>query len=125
MFKWVAAPLNQEQPLDNKIFDFRAMLTENMTKGFDLRRAFEHPTAYLGNLHAHVSIVQPGAGYPPHADDYDVAILLLQGKVETIDKNHQAPDHFYPAGEMHGIRNIGHLPARYIVFEFHAPARSR
>ena len=26
---------------------------------------------------------------------------------------------YYPAGEMHGMRNIGDEPARYTVFEFH------
>jgi hypothetical protein len=27
---------------------------------------------------------------------------------------------FYAAGEKHGMRNVGDVPARYLVFEFHA-----
>jgi mannose-6-phosphate isomerase-like protein (cupin superfamily) len=124
MFKWQASPSEQEQPLDSKIFDFHAMLAADKSEAFNLRRVFEHPTAYLGKLHAHVSIVQPGAGYPPHADDYDVAILLLQGKLETIDQVAEPLGViFYPAGEMHGIKNVANVPARYIVFEFHAPGQ--
>lgn len=30
---------------------------------------------------------------------------------------------YYPAGEKHGIKNVGDTPARYLVFEFHAPRR--
>ncbi len=29
-------------------------------------------------------MLQPGAGYAPHADPYDVAILMLAGRVETL-----------------------------------------
>ena len=67
-----------------------------------------------------MSNLQPGAGYPPHADDYDVAILVLGGKVETLDRVVEPLGVvFYAAGEMHGMKNVGDVPARYLVFEFH------
>lgn len=64
--------------------------------------------------------MQPGAGYPPHADAYDVAILLLEGTVETLGKyvSSQAVI-FYATSEPHGMKNIGNIPAFYLVFEFH------
>jgi redox-sensitive bicupin YhaK (pirin superfamily) len=65
--------------------------------------------------------MQPGAGYAPHVDDYDVAIIVLSGKVETVGqivKPHGVI--YYSAGEPHGLRNVGDSSAQYLVFEFHA-----
>jgi len=89
-------------------------------EGFLPRHLFHEPTHYLKTLHCHVSTMFPGAGYEPHRDDYDVAIILLQGEVETLGarvKPHSVI--FYAAGEPHGMRNPGDTPARYVVFEFH------
>jgi quercetin dioxygenase-like cupin family protein len=81
---------------------------------------FEGPTRYLRKLHSHVTVLEPGAGYEPHADAYDVAIVVLEGEVETIGGRAAAHDViFYRAGEQHGMRNVGDIRARYVVFEFH------
>ncbi|MDC9822950.1 cupin domain-containing protein [Devosia sp. ZB163] len=75
-------------------------------------------TRWLRRLAAHVSVLEPGGGYDPHADRYDVAILLLEGTVETLDRKVAAPALLYhPAGAQHGIRNVGTGPVRYLVFE--------
>jgi quercetin dioxygenase-like cupin family protein len=88
-------------------------------------RFFEDPTAYLGKLHAHVTDLQPGAGYPAHEDKYDVAILVFSGSVETLGKRvGPGGSIYYAAGEPHGMRNAGDQPARYLVFEFHGPKRA-
>ncbi len=87
-----------------------------------MRRLFEGPTSFLGRLHAHVTTLQPGAGYAPHVDAYDVAILTLSGTVETLGERVEANSViYYAAGEAHGMRNVGRGVARYLVFEFHAP----
>ncbi len=79
---------------------------------------FEVRSRWLGRLHAHVSGLAPGEGYAPHADRYDVAILLLSGSVETLSREVSAPALLYhPAAAQHGIRAIGLEPARYLVFE--------
>jgi quercetin dioxygenase-like cupin family protein len=81
---------------------------------------FEGPTRYLRKLHSHVTVLESGGGYEPHADAYDVAIVLLEGEVETIGGRAAPHDViFYRAGEEHGMRNVGDTPARYVVFEFH------
>ncbi|OJX23944.1 MAG: hypothetical protein BGO83_03565 [Devosia sp. 66-14] len=73
---------------------------------------------WLRRLHAHVSVLARGEGYAPHADSYDVSILLLAGSVETLGRDVVAPALFYhPAGESHGIRATSAEPARYLVFE--------
>jgi len=83
----------------------------------------EGPTSHLRKLHAHVTVLEPGDGYEPHVDAYDVAIVMLEGEVETIGARALPYDViFYPAGEPHGMRSIGPGAARYVVFEFHGRA---
>jgi hypothetical protein len=81
---------------------------------------FEGSTQYLRKLHSHVTVLEPGGGYEPHVDAYDVAIVVLEGALETIG-GHAAPHDviFYRAGEAHGMRNVGDGAARYVVFELH------
>lgn len=81
---------------------------------------FQAPTRHLGQLHSHVTVLEPGDGYPPHTDAYDVAIVVLAGEVETIGARAE-PHHviYYAAGEAHGMENVGDVSARYVVFEFH------
>lgn len=75
-------------------------------------------TRWLDRLHCHVSIAMPGVGYAPHADRYDVAIVLFSGAIETLGKRVSAPALLYhPAGAMHGLKSVGAEPARYLVFE--------
>jgi radical SAM protein with 4Fe4S-binding SPASM domain len=88
--------------------------------GFRAKLGFEGPTRYLSKLRCHVSTLTPGAGYEPHSDGYHVAIIVLQGEVETLGKR-VLPHGIisYAAGEPHGMRNPGQSTAKYIVFEFH------
>jgi quercetin dioxygenase-like cupin family protein len=87
---------------------------------FPRRRLFDGATGCLRTLHGHVSTLAPGAGYDPHVDPYDVALILLEGSIETLGE--RVKPHaviFYPAGRPHGLRNVGDTAARYVVFEFH------
>jgi hypothetical protein len=86
----------------------------------------EGPTECLGKLHSHLTELQPDAGYEPHRDAHDVALVVLDGSVETLDQRVDPVSVVYAsAGELHGMRNIGTVPARYLVFEFHAAAADR
>ncbi len=92
-------------------------------RAFRTRRVFEGPTRHLPKLHCHVSTLKPGGGYDAHIDAYDVAIVVLNGVIETLDQQ-CGPNSviFYAAGEPHGMKNAGSEPAFYIVFEFHGTA---
>ncbi|MGH6804554.1 MAG: cupin domain-containing protein, partial [Methyloceanibacter sp.] len=90
------------------------------------RVLFQGPTAYLGKLHAHVTELQPGGGYSAHADKYDVAIILFSGTVETLGKTvGPGGSIYYSAGQLHGMRNVGDNPAKYLVIEFHGERAAR
>jgi quercetin dioxygenase-like cupin family protein len=124
MLKWSAAPtgLKKHVPFGR----FRASGSGEPTVGhgpFQIQTLFEGSTAFLRRLHCHTSVLEPGAGYKPHRDEYDVAIVVLEGQVETLEERVEPYGViFYPAGEPHGLRNTGEGPARYIVFEFHGRA---
>jgi quercetin dioxygenase-like cupin family protein len=121
MFKWNTDSREPGAPMQFGLFD--ALPTAQHPEvgaGFRLGHLFEGPTECLRKLQAHVSTLAPGAGYPPHVDAYDVAIIVLEGEVETLGQ--RVTPHgviFYAAGEAHGLSNPGVTPARYLVLEFH------
>ncbi|PKN52809.1 MAG: hypothetical protein CVU55_06205 [Deltaproteobacteria bacterium HGW-Deltaproteobacteria-13] len=121
MFKWKADGMKSEPALSFGLYNIiesnRTLLTE---EGFRPHLLFQGPTKYLKKLRCHFSTLTPGAGYDPHADPYCVAIIVLEGEVETLGK--RVRPHgviFYGEGELHGMDNHGAMTARYVVFEFH------
>jgi uncharacterized cupin superfamily protein len=87
------------------------------------RLVFEGSTAFLPRFHCHISTLAAGTGYQPHADHYDVAIVLLEGEVETLGQRVEPRAVIaYPAGVAHGMHNPGDTTAKYVVFEFRGAA---
>lgn len=132
MFRWRSgvetAAAKRLQPT---LFRAPAPVEPRAGKGFATRPVVSGPTRWLRKLHCHVSRLEPGAGYAPHVDPYDVAIVIQSGRVRTLGREVGPGGLIYcAAGEMHGMRNVGTEPAHYIVFEFHgrpvtAPALPR
>jgi mannose-6-phosphate isomerase-like protein (cupin superfamily) len=125
MFKWRGAPRPVEAPLALAIVD-SADRPAKPEKERQTWLLLEGPTSFLAKLHVHLSDVVPGGGYEPHADPYDVAIVVLEGTIETVGRT-VGPFGvvFTPQGAPHGLRNVGAGPARYLVFEFHGEAVPR
>ncbi len=122
MFKWSSPPSETVDPLDVTVVHHAELAAPSDAPQFWTRRLFQGPTQILGKLDAHLTILAPGGGYEPHVDSYDVAILTLAGRVETLGQIVEPHSViYYAAGECHGMRNAGNEPARYLVFEFHAP----
>jgi quercetin dioxygenase-like cupin family protein len=122
MFKWQAPLAAVDHPLQTNIFNIAAEAPKRNSDPISMRILFEAPTAYLDKLHAHFTDLQAGAGYPAHSDEYDVAIVVFSGLIETLGKTvGPGGSIYYSAGENHGMRNVGNEPARYLVFEFHRP----
>lgn len=123
MFKWAAAPHGENgAPLATGIYHYGETTPPAGADAFWAERVFEGPTGCLGKLHAHLTVLAPGGGYAPHADAYDVAIVTLDGTIETLGQRVEPMSVvYYGAGELHGMKNPGAVPARYLVFEFHAP----
>lgn len=120
MFKWRAQPNGGVDALSIgqfEMLDSTCGATAN--EDFSTRFVFEGATDYLRRLSCHTSTLQPGKGYDEHIDGYDVAIVVLEGEVETLGERVGPFGVIYNAAGMpHGMRNPGQVIARYIVFEF-------
>jgi quercetin dioxygenase-like cupin family protein len=122
MFKWHTAGRKNSRGLGFGRFDLSPSGTEPAgAAGLCIREILTGPTAYLKQLACHCSTLAPHAGYAPHTDAHDVALVVLDGQVETLGQR-ATPYHviFYAAGEPHGLHNPGAKAARYLVVEFHA-----
>jgi len=112
--------------LNTAVFHYQKNATQirsGSADGIIQNLIFDSSTGYLPKLHSHMTNLQSGAGYPPHADAHDVATLLLEGTVETLGQRVESQGLiFYTAGEPHGMKNVGNTMASYLVFEFHGNA---
>lgn len=118
MLKWRGPPLEHETVMQTQIWD--TLPPENAPEPINFHGVFEGPTSFLDKLHVHLTLLRPGAGYPSHVDEHDVAILLLTGRIATNGVIHEAPSLIYfPGGAPHDMQNAGEALARYLVFEFH------
>ena len=102
----------------------------NQSRPFRTQIVFEGETDCLALLQCHTSVLQPGAGYPAHIDAHDVAIVVMNGEVESMGAR-SGPNSilFFAAGQPHDMRNPSDQDAEYLVFEFHgthpAPVRRK
>ncbi len=120
MLKWRSPTRAGEAALGTEIVRFDE-LTPATADAFSTQLVLEGATGCLAKLHSHVTVLQPGAGYEPHRDAHDVAIVLLEGEIETLGRRvHPTSVVYCSGGELHGMRNPGTTPARYLVFELHA-----
>jgi mannose-6-phosphate isomerase-like protein (cupin superfamily) len=119
MFRWTN-PLRR-WPLSDRMAILKgseALVADGVTSQ-RMQRLLERPSRWLRRLHVHMSVIPSGQGYDAHADDHDVAIVLVGGTIETLGRTVTAPAVlFHPAGTLHGLRSIGAGPARYFVAEF-------
>ena len=121
MFKWKRNFMPFTPSVSFGLYDIMNSNGEYFSvNGFHPQLVFEGSTKYLQKLHCHTSTLTAGAGYKPHSDLYSVAIIVLEGEVETLGRRIKPYGViFYGAGEPHGMHNPGRITARYIVFEFH------
>ncbi|MCI0622523.1 MAG: hypothetical protein L0387_12830 [Acidobacteria bacterium] len=123
VLRW-SAPASKGTPegsVPPRSFDLREVLAAQpaATEGRSRTLIFEGPTRLLRRLHAHASFAHLGEGSAPHRDPHDVAVVVLQGAMETTSGRVEAPGIiFHPAGRTHFLRSVGLQPARYLAIEF-------
>ena len=122
MFKWHTRGKGPGTPLATTLVHHGTLTPPTGAPAFWTQPLLDGPTALLGKLHSHLTVLAPGGTYESHTDPYDVAFVVLSGTIETIGATAGPNSVLYcAAGEPHGMRNPGTEPARYLVFEFHRP----
>jgi quercetin dioxygenase-like cupin family protein len=124
MFKWRDNSMLRNGRLSFGRFDLSEFAAApDSATGCHFGLVFEGATRWLSKLHAHLTTLAPSAGYEPHVDLHDVAIVVLKGEVETLGR--RVGKHgviYFAAGDPHGMRNPGPEAAQYVAFEFHGVA---
>jgi quercetin dioxygenase-like cupin family protein len=94
------------------------------TKVGEIRTLFRAPTATLEELECHITTLNPGeTSHPPHKHAEEEVIIVKDGTVEQFANGKTkrlGPGSviFLASQEMHGIRNVGQVPATYHVFSW-------
>jgi mannose-6-phosphate isomerase-like protein (cupin superfamily) len=82
---------------------------------------FVNPECGAETLALHISVIQPGqAAHDPHAHDGEEIMFVLEGTAEIRmgDETQQVGPNtavFCPPHVLHGIRNAGDTPIRYMI----------
>ena len=91
------------------------------------RQVFKDPTATLDELELHVSTLPPGQSpHPPHKHPDEEIVIIKEGTVEALvngETKRVGPGSviFQAANQMHGMRNVGDVPAVYHVMRWNSP----
>ena len=117
MFKWRGTMADAGAPLQTQVV--HPEVEREPKRDFDVDVLFEGTTCFLDRLQAHLTKLRQGCGYGLHRDEYDVAIVVLEGRIALLGGELARGGIAYcVAGEEHGMQNCGEGPARYLVFEF-------
>ena len=129
MLRWKSGTLGERQSLTPQLIQW-TWVRKQVRGPLSMTPLLDGPTGFLDKLHAHVTRIQPGAGYAAHRDTHDVAIFLIEGDIAVLGRPIAAPAVvFLPAGCLHDMKAAGAQPAKYLVWELHghaaeiAPAR--
>jgi quercetin dioxygenase-like cupin family protein len=91
------------------------------------RQVFRAPTATLDELELHVTTLAAGdTPHPPHKHPDEEVIIIREGTVEAMvggQTRRLGPGSviFQAADQLHGIRNVGDVPAVYHVIKWNSP----
>ncbi len=97
------------------------------TKIGSTRKFFQAPTATLDELECHVTTLNPGeTPHAPHKHPDEEVIIVKEGTVESLvngETRRLGPGSviFQASNQIHGIRNVGKVPAVYHVFKWNSP----
>ena len=91
------------------------------------RQVFRAPTATLDELELHTTTLAPGQSpHPPHKHPDEELVIIKEGTVESnldgqIRRLGPGSVIFQASNQMHGLRNVGDVPAVYHVIKWNSP----
>ena len=126
----LAVVVAQQPPpvLKSQVFDWNAMTPKENRLWIDSRRWFRAPTVTLAELEMHVTTLNPGqTSHAPHQHANEELIILKEGTLETLslgEWKRVGPGSviFNASNDLHGVKNIGTVPAVYHVVNWKTAA---
>jgi quercetin dioxygenase-like cupin family protein len=121
-----AVMAGQSSALSSTVFDWNRLKAEP-TKVGEVRRVLQAPTATLDELEMHITTLKPGeASHAPHKHPAEELLIIKEGMVESLvngQLKRVGPGSivFQASNQMHGIRNVGDVPATYHVIQWKSP----
>lgn len=123
----VIAVAQQQTPvMQSAVFDWNAIPAKETNVGA-VRQFLRAPTATLDELELHVTTLNPGAtSHAPHQHPNEELVIVKEGTVEALvngEWKRVGPGSviFNAANQVHGIRNVGSVPATYHVINWTSP----
>jgi quercetin dioxygenase-like cupin family protein len=113
--------------LKSHVFDWDAMTPKENAYGSS-RPVVRAPTVTLAELEMHVTTLNPGqTSHAPHRHGNEELIILREGTLETLSLGQWkrvGPGSiiFNAANDLHGVKNVGTVPAVYHVVNWRTPA---
>ena len=113
MFRWETKSKTQKSAPP---FNYEKNNYGRLERRFSINQA----SSTLEHIHIHFSHLEPGRGYQKHIDQYDAAVVVLDGHLTVMNKTlGKNGVYFMGAGELHDTCNSGSETCSYLVFEFH------
>jgi quercetin dioxygenase-like cupin family protein len=92
---------------------------------------FRAPTATLDEMEMHVTHLPPGqAPHAPHSHPEEELVILKEGTLEVMQAGKTTrvgPGAviFQASNQLHGVRNVGDVPATYYVMRWTSPGMKK
>jgi quercetin dioxygenase-like cupin family protein len=126
----VASAESRPPVQESELFDWTALKATPTGVG-ERRQLMQGRTATLDELEIHITTLNPGqTSHPPHKHPNEELVILTSGKLEATSngKTRQlGPGSviFNASNQLHGVRNIGDVPATYHVINWTSPGQAR
>jgi quercetin dioxygenase-like cupin family protein len=94
-------------------------------------KIFRNPTATLDELEMHVTHLAPGkAPHPPHQHLEEEVVIIREGTLEAMQggktrKLGPGSVLFQASNQLHGVKNVGDVPAVYHVIRWASPGMKK
>jgi len=111
------------------LFDWNTIPVQQTSVG-QYRQLLRAPTATLDELEMHVTTLNPGqTSHAPHKHPNEEIVVLASGKLEVFSNGKTqvlGPGSviFNASNQMHGVKNVGDVPATYHVINWTSPGKS-
>lgn len=115
---------------ESTLFDWNTIPVQQTGIG-QYRQLLRAPTATLDELEIHVTTLNPGqSSHAPHKHPNEEIVVLASGKLEVFSNGTTrvlGPGSviFNASNQMHGVKNVGDVPATYHVINWTSPGQGK